>query len=181
MKRVVRRLLGRLRAEDGNSSIEFALALPFVLYSFFAVFEGGMFMTRYVMIDSAVDQMVRDLRLGKLTDTTFKGLKERVCARTIVVPNCMTELKLELMPVNSSTWTFPTSKVQCVNRSQPIDPLTDAEQAQIGSSNQTMLIRACVTMDAMFPTTGIGLRLKKSGDDGYDIITTSAFTNEPKG
>jgi hypothetical protein len=43
-----------------------------------------------------------------------------------------------------------------------------------------MLLRACITVDPIFPTTGIGAGLKaEANGNGYYIMTSSAFANEP--
>jgi hypothetical protein len=42
-----------------------------------------------------------------------------------------------------------------------------------------MLVRVCVTQDAMFPTTGIGLHLPKDAKGGYGLVAVSAFVTEP--
>ena len=61
--------------------------------------------------------------------------------------------------------------------SQPIKPSTTL---QIGAENELMLVRACVIVQALFPTTGIGLNLTRSTNGGgMKILAVSAFANEP--
>jgi hypothetical protein len=42
-----------------------------------------------------------------------------------------------------------------------------------------MLIRACLTADALFPTTGIAAQMEQDSQGGYFITASSAFVNEP--
>lgn len=179
MKRVARRLLARFLDEDGSSTAQFAVMLPAVLYVFFAVFEGGMFMVRYVMLDQALDMTVRDLRLGILVKPSEEKLKQEICNRTAIFPDCMTDMKLELTRVDPIAWNFPTLPLKCVDRSEPIDASVIPPDPNIGVENDIMLVRACITARAMFPTTGVGLGLPKDSSGRYAVSSLSAYSNEP--
>lgn len=171
-------LLRRFRGEGGNTSIEFTIVVPLLLFVFMAVFEAGLFMVRYVMLDRAVDMMVRDLQIGAIIAPNATKMKEATCARTVIIPDCMDVLRLDLRVVDTANWTFPGTSVECTDRSAPVRPLL--EPPTFGVSNQAMLLRACITVDPIFPTTGIGAGLRaEANGSGYYIMTSSAFANEP--
>ncbi len=51
---------------------------------------------------------------------------------------------------------------------------------EFGTSNEMMLIRACVMLDPIFPTTGMGFHLPMDGTGAYALVSSTAFVNEPR-
>ena len=51
------------RREDANATVEFVIVFPIVIMLFIAAFETSMLLTRQVMLERALDQSVRHLRL----------------------------------------------------------------------------------------------------------------------
>ena len=174
------RLLGRLRRdfrkEDGTASIEFLFAIPVLLTIFMASFESGYFMIRHVMLERALDLTMRELRLGLLGNVTHNQLRTLLCTRAVVLGDCQNNLKIELEPVSTATWTMPATPTTCIDRAVPIDPVTTFVR---GGSSEPVLVRICVRQDTMFPSTGIGLGLQKDGLGNYAILARSVFVNEP--
>jgi Flp pilus assembly protein TadG len=177
MTRRFPRLARFARREAGTASIEFVVAFPVMLFIFIAAFESGLFMARYVMLDRALDMMVRDLRLGLIANPTMTNLKQEVCNHSVLIGECEDVLRLELTPIDTGTWAFPTTAVGCVDRSATVAPVL--ETPDVGGENQMMLVRACATMDMLFPTTGIGLSMPQDGAGGYYVVAQSGFVNEP--
>lgn len=172
----MRRLARAFKREDGTASVEFVLAVPVLMAVFMAAFESGLIMTRSIMLEQSLDMTMRELRLGRLTNPDHDSLKEEICSRTVIFPNCEENITIELRRVSTTTWSLPTEAVECVDRVEDVNPVT---VLQIGQQNDLMLVRVCVTLDAMFPTTGIGLRLPKDDEGGYGLVAVSAFSNEP--
>lgn len=166
----------RLRSEDGSSTIEFVIALPVLMTVFMASFESGFMMTRTVMVERSLDMTMRELRLGHFVNPTFAQLKADVCSRTMVIPDCNNVIKINMQPISTTAWDLPAAQPACVDRSQPIRPDLTPNP---GGENELMLVQVCVTADAMFPSTGIGLALPKDPNGGYFITSTSAYVNEP--
>lgn len=164
------------RRETGTATVEFVLVFPLVTFVFFAALETGLFMTRHVMFDRAVDMAMRDLRLGLIPVPKSETLKKAICDRSVLMEDCAAALKIELSIIDTATWVFPEVPVDCVDRSKPMKPSLDPN---VGEENDIMLVRACITADAMFPTTGIALRLPQDGNGGYYIASVSGFVNEP--
>ena len=178
MKQIVRRLGHIWRDESGVASIEFVMALPVLLAIFMASFESGLFMTREIMLEQAVDIVMRELRLGHYpSPVTTDKLKTEICNRTIVFNNCAANMMIELQKISLSDAVLPATAPECRDLSQPMKPSTTL---QIGAENELMLVRACIVVDALFPTTGIGLNLTRTANGGgVQIIAVSAFSNEP--
>lgn len=172
-----KRLRQAWQNENGVASIEFVFALPILMAIFMASFESGLFMTRSIMLEQSLDIVMRELRLGHYVTPTADLLKTEICKRTIVFDNCEASLMIDLRRISTSTFALPTVAAGCVNRDEEIQPVT---ALQIGQQNDLILLRACIVEDAIFPTTGIGLQLTRTGQGGgYEIIAVSAFSNEP--
>jgi Flp pilus assembly protein TadG len=169
--------LGRIwRDEGATATIEFVIAVPVILTIFIASFEGGLLMTRQILLDQALDRTMRELRLGRLVNPSADTIKTDVCSRTLVFTNCAASMTIELMPVNTNRWAMPATATRCVDRDQNISPVLTFTP---GAKNEMMLVRACIILDAMFPAMGLGLALSKDDGGGYALVAVSAFVNEP--
>ncbi len=179
MMRFMRRLAAGFRREEGTATVEFVLAVPVLMTIFMASFESGMFMLRHVMLEQALDHVMRDLRLGAMgASITHDQLRDAICDRTVILKDCSASLKVELQPVSTETFKMPPVPTGCVDRAAPINP--DFVLAA-GGSNEPMIVRICILQDPMFPMTGIGLRLRQNSQTGeYGIVAMSAFANEPR-
>ncbi len=180
MGRFVNRLKaasGRLaREEDGTATIPFIIFLPFFLLLVMSSLEMGTLMLRHVMLERALDMSVRDLRLGNWKNPTHEEFKRVVCNRAGVIPDCMNVLLVELRPVSTDTWEPLASGPICVDRAEPIKPVTTFDS---GAGDEMMLIRACSKFDPIFPTSGLGFQLPRDNTGAYALIAASAFVNEP--
>lgn len=173
----LRRALRRFsRDELGTAAVEFAMTVPLLLAIFMASFESGFLMIRSIMLEQSVDMTMRELRLGHYPIPTAALLKQEICKRSVVLTNCDENIMIEMVRINTATWQLPTSGVACVDREEDIQPVT---ALQFGQQNDVMLVRVCVTQDAMFPTTGIGLGLPKDSRGGYGLVSVTAFVTEP--
>lgn len=176
-RRLLARLLpARLRQEDGTASMEFVLVVPVILLIFMASFESGLLMTREILLEQSVDMTMRELRLGHYANVTNALLKKEICSRTIIFPNCQSNIKIQLDRVSTSTWSFPSTPTTCINRTSPAEPVTTLKY---GEPNDLMLIRVCVTLPALFPGTGLALNLTLDSAGEYALVARSAFVVEP--
>lgn len=174
----LKRLFQRLRDDvRGNATLEFVMMFPIFIIVFLSAFEGGIMMTRHVMLERSLDLAVRDLRLGTWNPPTHQELKDKVCSKALVIPDCGNAVLLELRPVSTVTWQPLQGGATCVDRDEAIQPVTTFVS---GGSSEMMLVRACAVFDPVFISTGIGLRLPTVDDrGGYALVATSAFVNEP--
>jgi Flp pilus assembly protein TadG len=177
MNWLAKRLRRVWRDENGVATVEFVLMVPILLSIFMGSFESGLMMTRSIMLEQSLDMVMRELRLGHYVNPSATLIKTEVCSRTIMFTNCNADLNIELTKISTTTWTLPTTAIDCVNKTTHVQPPI---KVTIGQQNDLMLVRACIVVDALFPTTGIGLELTQANvGGGYKIVAVSAFANEP--
>jgi hypothetical protein len=164
------------RAEDGTAAMEFVLVVPVIIAIFMASFESGLLMTREIMLEQAVDMTMRELRLGHYGQVTNVKLKQEICSRTIIFPNCESNIKIELDRISTATWSVPSMPVGCINRSDAAEPVVTMNA---GQENDLMLIRVCVSLPAIFPGAGLALSLPLDAAGEYGLVARSAFVVEP--
>lgn len=164
------------RSQDGSSTIEFVIIFPVIFTFFLSTFELGMLETRHVMLDRGLDVAVRAIRLGQLENQP-EIFKQAICKAASIIPDCMNQLKLEMVTVDPRGWVGMDPSADCVNRA---DASIAMRNFTPGVSNQLMLIRACVLFDPYFPTTGLGASLPRVSGGAYGLISVSSFVIEPK-
>lgn len=177
MIRSLAKYLHRFRtSQAGTASLEFALSAPIVLVVFASAFESGLLMLRSIMLDQAVDRTVRELRLGHYLSPTAELLKTEICSRGVILTDCEANITVEMTRISTSSWTMPTTDIQCVDREEEVNPVT---ALQIGQQNDVMLVRICVLQDAMMPGFGLAPYMELDGKGGYALITNTAYVTEP--
>lgn len=170
--------LGRFRREeDGNATIEFVIMFPIFMALMLAAVEMGIITMRQSMLERAVDMTVRDIRLGTGTAPQHDEIKTLICDRAAMVPECGTNLRLEMISVDPENFAPPPATPDCTDKSEEVKPV---RQFTNGMDNELMILRACAKFKPMFPFNGIGRELGKD-NAGYAAITfTSAFVQEPR-
>ena len=175
------RLLRRFRkSADGSASVEFVIIFPIFMLLFLSSFELGTVMLRQTMLDRGIDMTVRQVRLGLVVPVTHDRLKDMICQRAAMLPNCAAELKLEMIVTNPRAWRNLGANADCVdvvNRLQP------PREFEAGAPNQMMLLRACHLFQPYFANVSMGALLgdlipKESGNM-YALISTSSYVVEP--
>ncbi|MEM7178340.1 MAG: TadE/TadG family type IV pilus assembly protein [Pseudomonadota bacterium] len=178
--RVARGLALFWRDQRGNATIEFVVLFPFIIYLIFSMAEAGVLMARTISLDRGLDMAMRDIRLGITPDVTHDDIKEMICQQAFLLTNCNESVLLELAPVadvdSPGGAGFPTTPIQCIDRTEEVDPVISFDP---GAEDQIMYVRACIVVDPLFPTSGLGAMLPKDASGGYAIIAKSAFINEP--
>lgn len=164
-----------IRNRAGTAAIEFALVVPMLLVLVCSTLEAGWMMVQTIMLDRALDQTVRELRIGSFANPTQETMRERVCEQSLVLHDCENTLALELIPIVSED-SYPDDSVRCVNRDSEIAPVLRFTQ---GGRAQTMFVRACFVVSPLTPGLGLGLALPKDETGAMRIIAKSGFINEP--
>jgi hypothetical protein len=181
MMRISSRLRTFLKRDEGTSTVEFVLIFPVIFAIFMSGWESGLLMTRSVLLDRAVDIVVRDLRLGNYSrpgdpPLTHDRLKDEICDRTLMIRDCDDNIRLSLIPVDTAAWVFPAGRQGCYDRAEDIEPVTTVVS---GGGDQIMLMQVCVIIESVFPGSAFGAGLRKDSDNGYFMHSRSAFVNEP--
>lgn len=181
-------LLGRAvrrfrRNEDGGPTVEFVLVFtPFFILSVSA-FELGLLMTRHVMLERGVDMAIREVRINTGAAIDETAIKRMVCNAAGVIPNCMSQLRIEMIAVDlrtdhSVSSTNVPREASCTDVNDPFQLAPDFTN---GAANEMMVLRACGLFAPMLPETALGYFLSKMsvGDGYYRLVSTSAFVMEP--
>ena len=173
----------RLFCQDdrGTVSIEFVIIFPIFFSFFLMTVENGIISIRNVMLERGVDIAIRDIRIGTMLDPDAAELRERICEIASIIPDCDSQLQVEMFVRNPRNWTALPTKVNCIDRSVEARPVT---AYVTGEGNELVVLRACVRIDPFLPTTGIGKAIVENGDDAsggsYALVSTSSYVVEPR-
>ncbi len=178
MRRMVRHMLD---SESGNASIQFAIMFPLFLTLFLSSFEFGIMMLRQTFLERSVDSVIRELRLGQLPNPTHETIRTAICDRAPILPDCMDTLMVEMRVVSTVTWSPLATDVVCKDKSIDINVTPPGPGfVNVGAANEMVLVRACSVFKPIFPTTQLGMSLKRTDLGGYALVANSAFVNEPR-
>jgi len=181
MMQILRKARNRIKRfatqQNGTATIEIVLILPVFMTMFLMSYEGGRISTNHVMLERGLDLAVRDVRIGKVKDPSHAELKKSICDYAKIIPECLENLQLEMIPMDIRAWNNSLDgPVLCVNREE------DAE-ANIrftnGQNNKLMVLQVCSLFDPVMPTTGFGKNITKISGGAYALVATSAFVMEP--
>ncbi|MCE0506841.1 MULTISPECIES: TadE/TadG family type IV pilus assembly protein [unclassified Roseivivax] len=177
---MMRDLLSSARAfwqrEDGTAVVPFALWTPLFVSVILSGVELAVLTARHTSLEQALDQTVRDVRLGTGTLYTHDSLKQSICDRATILPDCEGKLQLEMVELDMRDWTDPPSEVACVDTSGTAQPVVSFEY---GRDNQLMYLRACYLFDPIAPTSSFSEALVKDANGYSAIVSTAAFVHEP--
>ena len=171
----MRKLVQILHDESGNATIEFIVVFPFVMWFFMTIFETGLIATRMVLFERGLDIATRDLRLGNDPNPTHESLKQKVCESSAILTNCQRDMILEVVELDLNS-AYPRNQANCIDRTEEIEPTITFNP---GGRNRIMFVRACMVVDPIFPGLGITLGLQKDSTGGMQMVTYTAFMNEP--
>jgi Flp pilus assembly pilin Flp len=166
-----------LRREDGNATVEFVVVFPVFMLLLVSTFELGLITMRETLLERALDMTVRDIRLGTGTAPQHNDLKDSICDRVSLLPDCQDNLRIEMIRLDPRAWVTPPGDADCTDRSEDVQPV---RQFSHGQENDMMLVRVCVKVSPLFPAYGIGGALQKDGAGDYSIVAKSAFVQEPR-
>lgn len=165
------------RSEDGTATVEFVILVPLIFAIFVATLETGMMMSRWSSIDRASDMVIRSLRLGQYQNPDAELLRREICDRVFLVENCFENTAVDIRRIDRATFLMPDEDEPCVTRDdEVIQPVTTIVP---GQQNDLMLIRICVTVDAMFPTSKFAVPIELDAMGGYALSVASVYVNEP--
>lgn len=164
------------RDESGSATIDFVLMLPGFMLIFTSAYESGVLSTRHVMLERGLDTTVREIRIGRIPNPTHDTIVERICDVASIIPDCIDNVRLEMVPRNPRNWSDPPAAVACVDRAEEGDPVLNFNT---GLNNELMVLRACALFDPMIPTSGLGKSIPKESGGAYALVATSAYVMEP--
>jgi len=177
LRRFFKALRRLRRNDDGAVTVEFVIVFPVFMSLFVSVFESGLMMTKVMMLERGLDLTVRQIRLApSSTAITHDAVKEMICSHALILDDCEDNLQVEMVQIDTTTFTMPGRNNQCIDRESEVEPVVSFNA---GGQNDIMFIRACAVVDPMFPNLGLGLVFTKDPSGGVRLVSSSAFANEP--
>lgn len=173
--------LSEVRGERGGATVEFVLLVPAFLMVFISSFEASLMLTRQVMLERAVDMVVRDIRLDVGNTITQNTVRNDICERARILPDCRQNMLIELTLIDQSTYDTPAAGAPCVNQLTSVVPVTTFAGSRDG---QMILMRACYSVQPSLPMAvlatnrTLGSYLVNDVDGTFRIVTTNAFVVE---
>lgn len=171
-----------MKDEAATSTLEFIIVLPVIITIFVAVFETGYIMSRQALMERALHETVRVMRLatGFGLELQVSDIEETICLNTSAIQNCDEVLVVDVSVINTVTYDVSEPGISCVER-QPNSIIIrpDDNDFRQGNSNDLLLIRACAVLDLILPFSGFGLNLVRDDSGGLHMVAASIFVNEP--
>jgi Flp pilus assembly protein TadG len=175
MTRIHPALLRRfVREEAGSAVVPFALWLPVFLALILSTIELGTVTVRSTALERALDQTVRDVRLGSVT--SHAAIRQSVCDRASVLQNCDEMLEVEMVRLDMRNWSAPPAAAQCVDTSDAVTPNIVFDPA---SPSQMMFLRACYKYRPITPAGTLSSSLAQDAQGYTAVVAASAFVTEP--
>jgi hypothetical protein len=162
--------------ERGTATVEFVIVFPLIMAVFMSTFELAMLTAKYTMLDRAMDQTMRDVRLSSSNPLTPQSVKNDICNRALLIKDCHAELVVEMTDILPPVWSWPATRTSCANRGSGTLPIVNYTQA---TTNKLVLVRACALVDPWFPLTGLGMALAKDPTGAYQMTSIAVFVAEP--
>lgn len=172
---LVSKLRSLRRREDGAVTVEFVIIFPAFMFFILSAMEYSVVTLQQAMLERAVDQTVRDIRLGTGTNPTHDQIKDTICDRVVVIKRCTTNLQLEMLQQSAFVGLDLPPVPDCTDNSEEVNPVRAFEN---GLSNELMILRACAKVDPIFPTSAMG-RILSDESGQIELTATTAFVQEP--
>jgi hypothetical protein len=128
------------------------------------------------MLDRGLDIAVRDIRLGTGNVPQHDDIKESICTNAIVIPACQQNLRLEMVRTDMRNWASLPPDPDCTDRAEEAKPVRAFVP---GTSNEMMLLRACLKVQPLSPTSQLVQYMQRDSAGDISIVVTSAFVQEP--
>lgn len=184
MTNALRKRLRRFRRrEDGTATIEFVFWFPFFLYVTYSGMDMGLLSFHHADLERALDTTIREVRLNRLPEGedewTHDLLKEMICDRAII-DNCSAHLALEMKSIDPRVGNQLNDIPYCVDTPATIrDP--DQVDFDRGTSNELMIIRACLEVTPAWGFSMMGELAQPAADGQWQLHATTVFVHEPFG
>ena len=182
MQRILHRIKAFADDESGVVTAEFMIVFPIFFGFFLMTYEQGMISLRNVMLERGVDMAVREVRIGAMPEPTGPLLKTAICGYALILPDCEDQIELEMVVRDVRNWVDIPARVRCIDRRVTTQASVDFVN---GGNNKLVFLRACIRLDPMMPTTGIGRAIVDAADGNdaaggsYALVASAAFVVEP--
>lgn len=180
MKHLLGKYFRRFRKEeDGNASVEFVIIVPVFITLVTMSIEVGFVTIRHTMLERGLDIAVREIRLGTGNPSNHAQIKDVICDNAPALVDCTNQLRLEMRPVDLRAYASLDEDPKCIDDAQSVDPAVFDDDFIFGGVNELMLLRACYRYDPIYPWAIMGNALKKDQDGKTNVVSMTAFVQEP--
>ncbi len=162
------------RSENGATAVEFAMVGPIFFALLFSMLETGWMMAKTAILDEAVAKASRQIYTGQAP--TKAALEAAICNEAFVFSDCINNINVETTVISDFS-SPPTTAVECLDSSD--STFTPTVTYSTGADSQIMFMRVCVTTEVMTPGLGVGLALGKTDTGRFQLVSSTAFMNEP--
>lgn len=137
-----------LRDQQGSATMETMLALPMILGLFLISVDTGIATMNASLLHRAVDMTARDLRSGAITDTSLATLRQSMCNRLAMVPDCTGQLRVQVVRIDRTSYDLSATGTDCADR---VTAFTPARAPTVGTQNGLVLLSACMMASPLAP------------------------------
>ncbi|KIC42171.1 hypothetical protein RA27_01885 [Ruegeria sp. ANG-R] len=180
-----KRLRRFCRREDGTSSIEIIWWFPFFTYVAYSGMDLGLLSFHHADLERSLDMTIREVRLNRLPEGEEKwdhALLKRMICEEAIISNCSDHLALEMKSIDPRVGNELDPNTYCVDTPEEIRKPDDVVFEQ-GTSNELMIIRACLEVKPVWGFSMMGDLVKpgKDNDGQWELHAISVFVHEPFG
>jgi len=180
-----KRLRRFARSEDGSvSTIEFLFWFPVFVYFGWSGVDLGLMSFSHANLERSLDETVRQVRLNRLpdgeTEWTHELLKEMICQGFGGTASCLSDLALEMKSIDPRVGNQLAVDPYCVDTPEDIRNPDEIDFDQ-GTSNELMILRACLQVSPVWGFTMIGGPVSSDPNGQWELHSTSVFVHEPFG
>ncbi len=185
MKQLLNRLLRFRSAERGNVTVEFALVFPVFILILTSSIEMGVITIRQTLLERGLDIAMREVRIGTGAQYSHDDIRDLICDGAVIFDDCQANLRLEMIPNDPRSYTQLPSTVDCAVQTAGAaagewDIINPVRKFEMGSSNELVIVRACMLYDPVFPTSNLALTRTSDQNGKSALVAVSAFTQEPR-
>mmetsp|Transcript_7148 Transcript_7148/g.11739 ORF Transcript_7148/g.11739 Transcript_7148/m.11739 type:complete len:182 (-) Transcript_7148:2230-2775(-) len=180
MKEFRQKLRSFCSKEDGTVTVQFVYMVPIYIGVFLASAELGIMSMRYAFLERSLDLAVRDIRLSTGFTPTHDQLVAQICNQAGVIPNCTDNLSLQMIERDPRNWQDLPAASTCgtLGAANPdIDPVLRFDN---GDANELMFLRACATVNAVFPGAIFRPITLLNAEGEYALVVENVFVQEPR-
>lgn len=181
MKQLLNKLLRFRSAERGNVTVEFALVFPVFILILTSSIEMGVITIRQTLLERGLDIAMREVRIGTGAQYSHNDIRDMICDGAVIFDDCQANLRLEMIPNDPRSYTQLPALVDCAEQAAGSDSVINpVRQFEMGSSNELVIVRACMLYDPVFPTSQLALERTTDHNGKSALVAVSAFTQEPR-
>ncbi len=175
----LKQTLRRFARDDAGSveTVAFAIWMPMIVVILLTMLEVGAYTVRATMLERAIDQTVRSIRLGTGSAPQHDEIKQMICERAVILPSCDTNLKLEMVQRDPRSWLPLPEEADCTDAALEVAPVREFTN---GLTNELMVLRVCAKVTPLFPLSFLAPAIETDTAGDFALIAATSFVQEPR-